>query len=66
MAWLAVDADGGEFIFQYEPYRFWDDNLREWNRTDVCNPCIKLPSGSIEKLIGRPLTWEDEPVKLKE
>ena len=26
---------------------------------------IKLPKGSIEKLIGKKLTWRDEPVKLK-
>ena len=30
------------------------------------NPTISLPKGSIEKLIGRKLTWEDEPVELKE
>jgi hypothetical protein len=27
---------------------------------------IELPKGSIKKLIGRDLTWEDEPVELKE
>jgi len=27
---------------------------------------IGLPKGSIEKLIGKQLTWEDEPVELKE
>lgn len=26
---------------------------------------IILPRGSIKKLIGRELTWKDEPVKLK-
>lgn len=26
---------------------------------------IILPKGSIQKLIGRSLTWEDEPVELK-
>ena len=25
---------------------------------------IKLPQGSIEKLIGKTLTWEDEPVEI--
>lgn len=25
---------------------------------------IMLPTGSIEKLIGRKLTWEDEPVEI--
>lgn len=27
---------------------------------------VKLPKGSIAKLIGRTLTWDDEPVELKE
>lgn len=26
---------------------------------------IELPKGSIKKLIGRELTWNDEPVELK-
>lgn len=27
---------------------------------------FRLPNGSIKKLIGRELSWTDEPVKLKE
>lgn len=27
---------------------------------------IELPKGSIKKLIGRELSWKDEPVELKE
>lgn len=27
---------------------------------------IELPKGSTKKLIGRELTWDDEPVELKE
>lgn len=27
---------------------------------------VKLPKGTISKLIGRELRWEDEPVELKE
>lgn len=27
---------------------------------------IMLPKGSIKKLIGRELTWKDEPIELKE
>lgn len=29
-------------------------------------PIIELPKGTISKLIGRELSWNDEPVKLKE
>jgi len=27
---------------------------------------VKLPKGTIKKLIGKDLTWEDNPVELKE
>ena len=27
--------------------------------------CVELPKGSIEKLIGKELSWKDEPVKFK-
>ena len=56
-----------EFIFSYKPER--NIEIGWW----VCNHKIKayrmnvkLPKGSIEKLIGKKLTWEDEPVELKE
>lgn len=65
MAWLAVDKDGTECICSTEPYPDWEDlkwyveNLSESN-------AIELPKGSIKKLIGRELTWDDDPVELKE
>lgn len=61
MAWLVVDGrDNTEWIFEYKPERcaekgFWWD-YRE---------SVKLPKGSIKKLIGRDITWEDAPVELK-
>ncbi len=62
MAWLAVDEDGTEMIFSGKPHRdnyypFWVYNYY------VDRECVSigLPSGSIAKLIGRELTWEDEP-----
>lgn len=62
MAWLAVDSDGKEIIFQFCP-----------KKTETCyiplypySMWIVFPKGSIEKLIGRKLTWKDEPVELKE
>ena len=38
--------------------------LFKWR--DKTNNMMTLPKGSIEKLIGRKLTWEDEPVELEE
>lgn len=60
MAWVAVDKDGTELIFNNEPSRedyVWVDP--HWEEF------IKLPKGTIKKLIGRELTWNDEPVELK-
>lgn len=69
MAWVAVDSLNQELIFRNEPFRDtdtdymvtyhgWLDEIRNsWG--------IELPKGSIKKLIGRDLTWEDEPVELR-
>lgn len=63
MVWLAVDKDGAEYICDNRPYR--REIMGEWiPRYDV-DYMIRLPFGTIEKLIGHSLTWEDEPVELK-
>ena len=60
MAWLAVDKDNTEYIYEDEPFRintgYW------WSYLGV----VRIPNGSIKKLIGRELTFADEPVELKE
>lgn len=65
-AWVAVDKDGSEYSFEMKPYRdydewrpVWDDGFEEYTNY------MGLPKGSIKKLIGRELTWEDDPVELK-
>ena len=63
MAWLCVDKHG-EFIFETKPIRSKKHSC--WalqSRHGMCS-VIKLPKGTIEKIIGKYLTWEDEPVKL--
>lgn len=37
----------------------------EWIDDKFCG-CINFPKGSIKKLIGRELSFSDEPVELKE
>ena len=59
MAWAAVDYDDAEWIYRMQPFR------REI-RFKTNSECMELPKGSIKKLIGRELSWEDEPVELKE
>lgn len=57
MAWLAVDMTGVETIYECKPRRdvvIWKPKTKHF---------VELPKGSIKKLIGKDLTWEDEPVK---
>jgi len=56
--WLAVDKDGRESLFVNCPERVFS----VWD-IDNTNQFVDVPSGTIEKLIGRKLTWEDEPVE---
>lgn len=59
MAWLAVEKSGMEIVTEHEPFRdngCWVFDEDRW---------IELPSGSIQKLIGRTITWEEGPVEFK-
>lgn len=78
MAWVAVDRDGTENIFPNKPSRaafrttYHTLYNPEYWSYEVCEDRvnfevgIELPKGSIRKLIGRDLSWKDEPVELKE
>ena len=61
MAYVAVDLDGSEWVFEYCPCK--EDGCK-WGYEGY--EYLKLPKGSIAKLIGRELTWDDEPVELVE
>lgn len=65
MAWLAVDETGQETIFKRKPirnyYGFW---IPYTTCDNIESDWIILPQGSIKKLIGRDLTWEDGPVEI--
>lgn len=69
MVWLAVNKNGTETVSPQKPIR----DFMEWSYSEeICveSECgsveltIMLPKGSIYKLIGKELTWNDEPVKL--
>lgn len=62
MAFVAADMDGSEWIFKDKPYK----SFIMWKGGNGKGMHIELPKGTIEKLIGKKLTWEDEPVELKE
>ena len=60
MVWLAVDKDSDETIYEEKPFR----NIDRYWASNEDTLYIILPKGSIEKLIGKTLTWEDEPVEI--
>lgn len=66
MAWLAVDKSGEEYIYDYEPVRannfYWTADCDKHGES--IGESVELPKGSIKKLIGRDLTWDDEPVEI--
>lgn len=59
MAWVAVDKDRTEYIYENKPSR---TSAGCWYSAFGL---VRVSNGSIKKLIGRKLTWEDEPVELK-
>lgn len=59
MAWVAVDKNRTEYIYEDKPSRTSADR---WNSVFGL---VRLPHESIKKLIGRELSWDDEPVELK-
>ena len=71
--WIAVDGHGNEYAFNREPWRdFPNLDLRvKWGQrwvNDTSNSPgllrygVKLPKGTIERMIGRVLTYADAPV----
>jgi hypothetical protein len=67
MAYLAVDKDGTEIIYNIKPVRGTNKvkcNTEMWALSSIDAHYILLPKGSIKKLIGKDLTWDDEPVEI--
>ena len=62
MAWLTVDYDGTEVVWERRPHR---DDSGSWEYYEK-NPCcfVELPKGSVEKLTGDTMTWDDDPVEI--
>ena len=68
MAFVAVDYIG-KWIFNYKPDMWAGDCIEHnyWLPQDRPGAYgFQLPKGSIKKLIGRELSWSDDPVELKE
>ena len=70
MAWLAVNKDKSEVICGDWKKPRKDFEAGKWScciiyGDFVWDNRIYLPKGTIKKLIGRDLTWKDDPVELK-
>lgn len=67
MAWLTVDKDGTEIVWDYRPLRNKFRGIWQAPYSDEDTYLhVELPKGSIEKLIGKTLSWEDEPYEMEE
>ena len=72
MAWLSVNENGNENISMGKTFIGWG---RMWEyEEEVCiesewgtvSTIIEIPIGTIEKIIGKKLTWEDDPIEIKQ
>lgn len=63
MAYVAVDRDGTEKIFNKQPKRTYYNGLGGWAQRPNSHRII-LPQGTIEKLLGYRLEWKDEAVEI--
>ena len=61
MAWVAVNKNNRECIYEKKPKRCY---CSIWALDSLLGSVVELPKGSIKKLIGRELSWKDEPVEL--
>lgn len=64
MAYLSVNTCGYEYIHDTRPTRKenWITGKRWYNHT---GHQMEIPKGTIKKLIGRDITFEDGPMNLK-
>ena len=56
MAWAAVNRYNREYIYDKKPERCY---CSVWAQASLLDNAVELPKGSIKKLIGKELTWED-------
>ena len=67
MAWIARNRDNTLVVFNDEPvfdgYDYYRDEVVE--SEDFTDYGVELPSDADEKLIGKHISWEDNPVELK-
>lgn len=65
--WVAVNKDGSEVCFNEEPYNDRYEEYTDWyaenKRGDLLDRVI-MPKGTIKKMIGLDMDWQDEPIEI--
>lgn len=64
MAWIARDEDNTLIIYADKPIRRTNVGCFAVNQFMISHDFVELPSDTDEKLIGRHIDWEDEPVEI--
>ena len=64
-AYLAVEPNGNELIFSEPPRRFDEYSTCGWFCSSNSSQYVYVPRGTIKKITGKTITWEDEPIKLE-
>jgi len=62
MAWVAVEKDNSEWIFRDKPVR----ETEIWMNKTCAVGMVQIPIGTIEKIIGKQITWDDEAHEIEE
>jgi hypothetical protein len=63
--YIAVDEDGKEFLYDRIPTRESWFGKNFWTTHQDSIKVMLLPKGTVESILGRSLTWADEPVEVK-
>lgn len=53
MAWVAVNKDGSETIYEVKPYKYNDEWISRKDGWERPYQYFDIPQGSIKKLIGK-------------
>lgn len=64
MAYIARDKNKKLYIFEDKPEREDNEWIPHYTDSYTSGPCIELPLNTDEKLIGKHITWDDEPVEV--
>lgn len=60
---VAVNSNGDEIYTEYGGFKRVGNS---WSSKSDFGRYCKLPKGTIKKIIGKELTWNDEPVCIEE